>query len=121
MYITINESDKGEPIELFATIGKSGGSIMAKTEAIGRLITLLLQSKVHVSEITEQLKGITGEQPLAVGTGMSLSIPDSIGKLLERLYLIKKEGKGDKKEGSHSQYDRVSSLLCIDEDVTGVV
>ena len=97
MYITINESDKGEPIELFATIGKSGGSIMAKTEAIGRLITLLLQSKVHVSEITEQLKGITGEQPLAVGVGMSLSIPDSIGKLLEREY-VKKECSYDRNE-----------------------
>ena len=50
LYLTVNELD-GRPFEVFATIGKSGRSITAKAEAIGRLVSLALRSGVEVRDI----------------------------------------------------------------------
>lgn len=86
MYLTVNEID-GKPFEVFATIGKSGRSITAKAEAIGRLVSLALRSGVEVRDIVAQIKGIGGEHPVFRGKGLLLSIPDAIAWVLERRYL----------------------------------
>src|ERR1043166_2831304 len=36
MYVTITEDDKGQPFEVFMSLGKAGGALMADVEAIGR-------------------------------------------------------------------------------------
>ena len=86
MYLTVNEVG-GEPFEVFATIGKSGRSITAKAEAIGRLVSLALRSGVHVRAVVAQIKGIGGEHPVFRGKGLLLSIPDAIAWVLEKRYL----------------------------------
>ncbi len=86
MYLTVNEVN-GQPFEVFATIGKSGRSITAKAEAIGRLVSLALRSGVAVRDIVTQIKGIGGEHPVFRGKGLLLSIPDAIAWVLERRYL----------------------------------
>lgn len=86
MYLTVNEVD-GRPFEVFATIGKSGRSITAKAEAIGRLVSLALRSGVHVRDVVAQIKGIGGEHPIFRRKGLLLSIPDAIARVLERRYL----------------------------------
>ena len=86
MYLTVNEVG-GEPFEVFATIGKSGRSITAKAEAIGRLVSLALRSGVHVRDVVAQIKGIGGEHPVFRGKGLLLSIPDAIAWVLEKRYL----------------------------------
>ena len=86
MYLTVNEVD-GKPFEVFATIGKSGRSITAKAEAIGRLVSLALRSGVHVRDVVAQIKGIGGEHPVFRGKGLLLSIPDAIAWVLEQRYL----------------------------------
>ncbi|MDR3320036.1 MAG: vitamin B12-dependent ribonucleotide reductase [Desulfovibrio sp.] len=86
MYLTVNEVD-GQPFEVFATIGKSGRSITAKAEAIGRLVSLALRSGVHVRDVVTQIKGIGGEHPVFRGKGLLLSIPDAIAWVLEKRYL----------------------------------
>ncbi len=86
MYLTVNEID-GRPFEVFATIGKSGRSITAKAEAIGRLVSLALRSGVSVRDIVNQIKGIGGEHPVFRGKGLLLSIPDAIAWVLEHRYL----------------------------------
>lgn len=86
MYLTVNEVD-GKPFEVFATIGKSGRSITAKAEAIGRLVSLALRSDVAVRDIVAQIKGIGGEHPVFRGKGLLLSIPDAIAWVLEKHYL----------------------------------
>src|SRR2546423_2196837 len=40
MYVNITEDDKGQPFEVFISLGKAGGALMADVEAIGRLISL---------------------------------------------------------------------------------
>ncbi|WP_028588280.1 vitamin B12-dependent ribonucleotide reductase [Desulfocurvus vexinensis] len=86
MYLTVNEVD-GKPFEVFATIGKSGRSITAKAEAIGRLVSLALRSGIAVREIVGQLKGIGGEHPVFRKKGMIMSIPDAIAWVFEQRYM----------------------------------
>jgi ribonucleoside-diphosphate reductase alpha chain len=86
LYVTVTEYDE-KPFEVFATIGKSGKSTTAKTEAIGRLVSLALRSGVKVDDIVDQLKGISGEHPVFQNGGLVLSIPDAIARVLEKRYL----------------------------------
>ncbi len=95
LYVTVTEFD-GRPFEVFATIGKSGRSTTAKTEAIGRLVSLALRSGVFVGDIVEQLKGIGGEHPVFQEGGLVLSIPDAIARVLERRYLAQENGRKHK-------------------------
>jgi ribonucleoside-diphosphate reductase alpha chain len=92
LYVTVTEYE-GEPFEIFATIGKSGRSTTAKTEAIGRLVSLALRSGIKVEKIVEQLKGIGGEHPVFQKDGLVLSIPDAISRVLENRYLKNKDYK----------------------------
>jgi ribonucleoside-diphosphate reductase alpha chain len=92
LYVTVTEYE-GRPFEVFATIGKSGRSTTAKTEAIGRLVSLALKAGVHVEKIIEQLKGIGGEHPVFQKDGLVLSIPDAISRVLEMRYLQEKKHK----------------------------
>lgn len=82
LYITINNDEKGNPFELFATIGKSGGVLSAKCEAICRLVSLALRSGINPEEIVEQIKGIRGPMPTVSKLGVIHSIPDAISKVL---------------------------------------
>jgi ribonucleoside-diphosphate reductase alpha chain len=95
LYVTVTEYD-GQPFEVFATIGKSGRSTTAKTEAIGRLVSLALRSGVKVDKIIDQLKGIGGEYPIFADGGLVLSIPDAISRVLEKAYMT-----GEKAQKNH--------------------
>ena len=99
LYVTVTEFE-GRPFEVFATIGKSGKSTTAKTEAIGRLVSLALRSGVDVGEIVEQIKGIGGEHAVFQKGGPVLSIPDAIGRVLEKRYKDKITNKPKKAENS---------------------
>ena len=96
LYATVTEYE-GQPFEVFATIGKSGRSTTAKTEAIGRLVSLALRSGVTVDKIVDQLKGIGGEYPIFQDGGLVLSIPDAIARVLEKRYLTGENAPGHHK------------------------
>ncbi|MBA3673270.1 MAG: vitamin B12-dependent ribonucleotide reductase, partial [Gemmatimonadaceae bacterium] len=51
MFVNITEDDKGQPFEVFITLGKAGGSAMADAEAMGRLISLALRSGIPIMEV----------------------------------------------------------------------
>lgn len=84
LFVTINEDENGDPFEVFAQIGKSGGVFQAKSEAICRLISLSLRAGVGVEDVVKQLKGIRGPMPSWGKKGMILSIPDAIAQTLEQ-------------------------------------
>jgi ribonucleoside-diphosphate reductase alpha chain len=107
LYVTVTELN-GQPFEIFATIGKSGRSTTAKTEAIGRLVSLALRSGVKVGEIVEQLKGIGGEHPVFQDGGLVLSIPDAISRVLERRFMKKNTPVQDKNKS------RLMGEICPD-------
>ncbi len=86
LYLTVNEVE-GKPFEVFATIGRSGRSITAKAEAIGRLVSLALRSNIDVRDVVKQLQGIGGEHPVFQKKGLLLSIPDAVAWVLANRYL----------------------------------
>ncbi len=90
LYVTVNTCN-GKPFEVFASIGKSGYSTMADTEAICRLISLALRSGIAVPKIVKQLQGIGGSQPVFERRGVISSIPDAIAKVLNDHF-----GNGDR-------------------------
>lgn len=106
LYVTVSEYNN-RPFEIFATVGKSGKSTQAKTEAIGRLISLALRSGVDVEEIIDQIQGIRGEHAVFQEGGLVYSIPDAISKVLEKRYLI--NGKGNPIKRSE---DKLTSDTC---------
>jgi len=58
----------------------------ANTEALGRMMSLALRYGAPVSDIIDQLKGISGAQPVWDHEGKSiLSIPDGIARCLEQI------------------------------------
>ena len=89
MYVTINE-DKEGVFEVFTQLGKSGGCTATQSEAIARLISLALRSRVDTARIIEQLKGIRCPSPTLTEGGAILSCPDAIAKALE-FYLSERE------------------------------
>ena len=106
LYVTVTEFD-GQPFEVFATIGKSGRSTTAKTEAIGRLVSLALRSGVKVDKIVDQLKGIGGEYPIFQDGGLVLSIPDAISRVLEKAYLT-----GENAKRNHKSHNSLMGEKC---------
>jgi ribonucleoside-diphosphate reductase alpha chain len=83
LYITINEDEEGLS-EVFASLGKAGGSAAAQSEAMCRLISLCLRSGLDPATIVKQLKGIGGPNPVWDNGELILSAPDAIGRALER-------------------------------------
>ena len=83
MFVHITEDDRGQPFEVFVTLGKAGGSAMADAEAVGRLISLALRSGIPLAEIHRQLRGISSDRAVGLGPNKVLSMPDAIGLALE--------------------------------------
>lgn len=82
VYVTINEDDENHPFEVFATLGKAGSIAMADTEAIGRLISLAFRFGIPVSEVHQQLRGISSDRAVGFGQNKVLSVPDAIAQAI---------------------------------------
>ncbi len=83
LFVTVNEDEHG-PFEVFAVLGKSGGFFAAQSEAICRLISLGLRSGVPVEQVIKQIKGIRSSEVAFNDGEMIYSLPDAIGKVLEK-------------------------------------
>ncbi|MFQ5551668.1 MAG: response regulator SirA, partial [Gemmatimonadales bacterium] len=84
MYVNITEDEKGQPFEVFMSLGKAGGALMADVEAMGRLISLALRSGIPIEAIHRQLRGISSDRVTGLGPTKVMSVPDAIGIALER-------------------------------------
>ncbi|UCD23466.1 MAG: response regulator SirA, partial [Gemmatimonadota bacterium] len=84
LYVTITEDDKGQPFEMFMSLGKAGGALMADVEAVGRLISLALRSGIPMEAIHRQLRGISSDRVTGLGPNKVLSVPDAIGIAMEK-------------------------------------
>jgi ribonucleoside-diphosphate reductase alpha chain len=91
LYVTITEDDRGQPFEVFMSLGKAGGALMADVEALGRLISLALRSGIPMNEIYRQLRGISSDRVIGLGPNKVLSVPDAVGIAIER-YMHEKQG-----------------------------
>ena len=108
LYVTITEDEKGEPFEVFAQLGKSGGCAASQTEAIGRLASLALRSGIPWSLVVKQLKGISCDRPWGLGKNKILSCADAVGKAIE-MYIEEKIRTGFFPEGKKTPSRRIIS------------
>jgi len=81
LYVTLNVDGEGNPLETFLATGK-GGVCRANTEAISRLVSVILRSKIPHDVITKQLKGIRCPVCLAQGKEVT-SCPDALARVLQ--------------------------------------
>src|SRR5687768_3663523 len=91
LYVNITEDEKGQAFEVFMSLGKAGGALMADVEAIGRLISLALRSGIPMKEIHRQLRGISSDRVIGLGANKVLSVPDAVGIAIER-WMQEKQG-----------------------------
>ena len=91
LYVTITEDDRGQAFEVFMSLGKAGGALMADVEALGRLISLALRSGIPMKEIYRQLRGISSDRVIGLGPNKILSVPDAVGIAIER-WMQEKQG-----------------------------
>jgi len=89
-YVTINENGegRGQPFEIFTHTSKAGSETAAVSEAIGRMISLVLRltspisPRERVKEIIRQLEGIGGGRSTGFGAARVRSLPDGIAQIL---------------------------------------
>lgn len=95
LYITVNYDDKGI-CEVFTNLGRAGGC-PSQSEATSRLISTALRSGLEVDAIIEQLKGIRCHSTLrqrGINKNIKvLSCPDAIGRVLEKVAKLCREGE----------------------------
>lgn len=80
VYSSIFYEENDGPVEVFVTLGKSGGYLAAAAEVTGRLASLALKYGATLDEISEQLVGISCGQKVGMGSGAVLSMFDAVGK-----------------------------------------
>ena len=87
-YITVNSDERNEPFEVFMNVGKAGTEVTAVSEAMGRLISLVLRMPASLppSErlrwVMDEMAGIGGGRPLGFGANRVRSLPDGIAQVL---------------------------------------
>jgi ribonucleoside-diphosphate reductase alpha chain len=82
LYVTVNRKD-GRAFEVMATVGKSGATMEADTEAIARLISLALRAGVPVDEVVDQLDGIEADRVGWHNGKQITSVADGIAEALK--------------------------------------
>ncbi|WKZ25437.1 MAG: vitamin B12-dependent ribonucleotide reductase [bacterium] len=91
-FITINEDENGDPLEVFVNVGKAGSDVAAMAEALGRTISTALKFRGNVSakekarEFADQLSGIGGRRSIGFGPTKIKSLPDAVAGALSVHY-----------------------------------
>jgi ribonucleoside-diphosphate reductase alpha chain len=97
-FVTINEDEKGQPLELFINVGKAGSDVTAIAEALGRTISTALRFKGFLTpkdrarEIALQLGGIGGRRSIGFGPNKIRSLPDAVSVALSNHFGFKLNG-----------------------------
>ncbi len=80
VYTSVFYEEGDGPVEVFVTLGKSGGYMAGAAEVTGRLASLALKYGATLEEVGEELVGISCGQVVGLGKGVVLSMFDAVGK-----------------------------------------
>jgi ribonucleoside-diphosphate reductase alpha chain len=87
-YITVNVNGHDQPFEVFLNVGKAGSDVAAVSEALGRLISLVLRlpspfdPQERLKLVIDQLAGIGGGRSMGFGVNRVRSLPDAIAQVM---------------------------------------
>jgi len=121
-FITINQDENGDPLEIFTNVGKAGSDVAAMAEALGRTISTALRFRGSLSakdrayEIAKQLAGIGGRRSVGFGPNKIRSLPDAISAALSTHYGFKVNGNGN-----HSILEIGNGTALAASNVAGAV
>ena len=99
VYTSVFFEEGDGPVEVFVTLGKSGGYLAGSAEVTGRLASLALKYGAELKEVAEEMVGISCGQKVGFGNETVLSMFDAVGKSLleisrgEQLDLFAEEKK----------------------------
>lgn len=88
-YLTITE-DNGQPLELFATLGKAGSDVAGMLEAMCRVVSKQLRAanpeerRGILTSVRDQWAGIGGATTSGFGPSKVKSLPDALSRALGR-------------------------------------
>ena len=93
VHVTLNvdPANPSQPFDVFVTLSKAGSDTDADTDAMGRLLSLLLRLDVELPArqrlelAIEQLRGIATSRAVGFGPDRIRSVPDGIARCLEKL------------------------------------
>ncbi len=87
-FVTVNVNGGDQPFEVFLNVGKAGSDVAAVSEALGRLISLILRlpsplgAEERLKQMIDQLAGIGGGRSLGFGANRVRSLPDAVAQVL---------------------------------------
>jgi ribonucleoside-diphosphate reductase alpha chain len=87
-FVTVNINGREFPFEVFLNVGKAGSDVAAVSEALGRLISLVLRlpspldPNERLQQVIDQLAGIGGGRSLGFGVNRVRSLPDAVAQVL---------------------------------------
>ncbi|MGI5835027.1 MAG: vitamin B12-dependent ribonucleotide reductase [Chloroflexota bacterium] len=118
-FVTVNENGSREPFEVFLNVGKAGSDTAAVSEAMGRMLSLILRLPSSLTptdrlkEITNQLMGIGGGRQLGFGKSRVRSLPDAVAQVLaEHLGMVAPEAVEAWKDSSSADDMAKIGDLC---------
>jgi len=82
VYTSVFFEEGDGPVEVFVTLGKSGGYMAGAAEITGRLSSLALKYGASLEEVADELVGIACGQRVGFGKQVVLSLFDAVGKSL---------------------------------------
>ncbi len=106
VFVTVNDDEAGEPLEIFLAAGKAGSDITAMGEAMGRLMSLVLRiaspltPMERLKEIQNQLGGIGGSRQHGFGKNLVRSLPDAIALAIEEVLKVRADITAESVEAS---------------------
>jgi len=87
-FVTVNINGGESPFEVFLNVGKAGSDVASVSEALGRLISLVLRlpspldPNERLKQVIDQLAGIGGGRSLGFGINRVRSLPDAVALVL---------------------------------------
>ena len=119
-YITINDTPEGQPFEVFAQVGKAGTETTAMSEALGRLVSLIMRMPSPAAPLNrmdwviEELGGIGGGRSLGFGPNRVRSFPDALAAVLSDYMLVDSPVNGSVEvlSGNEDSHYEIIGDLC---------
>ena len=108
VYTSVFRDADGSPVEVFVTIGKTGGYVAGAAEVTGRLASRALKYGASLQEVASDLVGISCGTPYGIGPDSVLSAFDAVGKSLVEIANAKQLQLPVLEEVEQSQIEKVA-------------
>lgn len=79
LYVIVTFDEDGDPFEVFAHMGMSGGNRNTWCEAVGKLMSTALRAGVDAAEVADAVTGIKQDKVKEDNGDTVESIPEAIG------------------------------------------